>query len=96
MDSPDRLAPLRSFRADLYGCFGRRPDALIEVADALLASAPAASLPHLGLAPLHRRGWGSVYGALAEGSLGAAALRRALAARPLAGWEPVYAVDVSV
>ena len=96
MDAPDRLAPLRAFRDELYGCFGRRADALFEVGDALLASAPLASLPHLSLSPLHRRGRGSVYGALAEGSLGADALRGALAARPLAGGQPVYAVDVSV
>lgn len=96
MDSPDRLAPLRSFRAALYACFDRRADALFEVADALLASAPVASLPHLSLAPLHRRGWGSVYAALAEGSIDADALRDALAAHPLADDRAVYAVDVSV
>ena len=96
MDAPDRLAPLRAFRDELHGCFGRRADALFEVADALLASAPPASLPHLSLSPLHRRGWGSVYGALTAGSLSADALRAALSARPLAGGEPVYAVDVSV
>ena len=96
MDSPDLLAPLRSFRAALYACFDRRADALFEVADALLASAPVASLPHLSLAPLHRRGWGSVYAALSEGRIASDALRAAVASAPLGGGQPVYAVDVSV
>ena len=96
MDGPDPLAPLRAFRAALHGCFPRRADALFEVADALLASAPPASLPHLSLAPLHRRGWGSVYAALAEGRIDAGALREAATAHPLDGGAAVYAVDVSV
>ena len=53
-------------------------------------------MSQLSLAPLHRGGWGSDYGALAEGSLGAAARRRAVAVRPLAGGEPASAVDLSV
>jgi len=96
MDSPARFAPLRDFRSALYACFERRADALFEVADALLVSAPVASLPQLSLAPLHRRGWGSVYAALAEGRIDADALRDALAARPLAGGRPIFAIDVSV
>ena len=96
MDTPARFAPLRGFRSALYGCFDRRADALFEAADALLAGAPVAALPHLSLAPLHRRGWGSVYAALAEGGIDADALRDALAAHPLADDRAVYAVDVSV
>jgi hypothetical protein len=96
MNAPDPLAPLRAFRDELYGCFGRRADALFEVADALLASAPVAALPHLSLAPLHRRGWGGVYAALGEGRIDADAFRDALAALPPGDGEPVYAVDVSV
>jgi hypothetical protein len=96
MHSPALLAPLRSFRDALDACFARRADALFEAADALLASPRVASLPHLSLAAVHRRGWGSVYGALAEGRINAEALRDALAARPLAGGQAVYAVDVSV
>jgi len=46
MDSPD-LAPLRAFRDALYACFGRRADALFEVADALLAVAPVPALPSI-------------------------------------------------
>ncbi|CAA9554457.1 MAG: hypothetical protein AVDCRST_MAG59-2038, partial [uncultured Thermomicrobiales bacterium] len=96
MDSPDPFAPLRSFRAALYACFDRRADALFEITDALLASAPPASLPHLSLAPCHRRGWGSVYASLAEGRIAADTLRAAVASVPLAGGQPVFAVDVSV
>lgn len=96
MNASASLSALHAFRDDLYACFDRRADALFEVSDALMTSAPIASLPHLSLAPLHRRGWGSVYAALAEGHIDADALRAALAARPLAGGESVFAVDVSV
>ena len=35
--------------------------------DALLAAEPVTSLPHLSLQAAHRRGWGSLYDALAAG-----------------------------
>ena len=54
--SVESVAPLRSLRDVLYACVARRADALFEVVDALLASPPVLSLPHLSLAPLHRRG----------------------------------------
>ena len=96
MDAPTPLEALAAFRADFYTCLDRRADALFELGDALVAGAPLASLPHLSLVPLHRRGWGSVYAALAEGHIDHDALRRIVAARPLAGGQPVYAVDVGV
>jgi hypothetical protein len=96
MNDSAPLIALGSFRGALYASLERRADALFEACDALLVSAPVAALPHLSLAPLHRRGWGSVYAALAEGRIDAEALRDALAAHPLAGGEPVYAIDVSV
>jgi hypothetical protein len=65
------------------------------VADARLAADALASLPHLSLVPLHRRGWGSVYAALAQGRLRVDALRALLAAHPPADGRPIYAVDVS-
>ncbi len=71
MDTPDPLAPLRAFRDALYACFDRRADALVELADAVLATGPVPSLPPLSLVPLHRRRWGSVYDALAAGRLSA-------------------------
>jgi hypothetical protein len=58
------LAQLGGFRAELHACFPRRADALFELGDALLcAPGPVASLPHLGLEPVHQRGWASVYAA---------------------------------
>jgi hypothetical protein len=95
MDSHAPLAPLRRFRDALYAGFDRRADALFEVVDALLAATPGLSLPHLSLVPLHRRGWGSVYDALASGRMDEGALRAAMARHRLAEDQPVYAVDVS-
>jgi hypothetical protein len=62
------LARLGGFRAELHACFTRRADALFELGDALLCTqTPLPSLPHLSLEPVCRRGWGSVYAALARG-----------------------------
>ncbi len=96
IDSTAPPAPLRSFGDALYACFDRRPDALFELADALLAAAPVPALPHLSLAPSHGRGWGSVYDALADGRVDGDALRAALTRQPSTGGQPIYAVDVSV
>src|SRR5215218_5167317 len=93
---PAALQDLRSFRSELYDGFVRRADALFELVDALLAADGLPSLPHLSLLALHRRGWGSVYDALAAGWLDPDALRAAVARRPLAEGRPIYAVDVSV
>ena len=95
MPAPD-LASLRTFRADLYGCVPRRADALFELVDALLAAESVTSLPHLSLQAAHRRGWGSLYDALAEGRLDVAALRATLAQYPATDGQPVYAIDLSV
>jgi hypothetical protein len=68
----------------------------LDLADALLsAPGPIASLPHLSLEPAHRRGWGSTYAALARGRIDAERLRDLLAGYPLAGGQPIYAVDVT-
>jgi hypothetical protein len=92
----DPLAVLRDFRADLYGCLDSRRDALFELQDALLSSGPVLSPAHLSLEAVHRRGWGSLYAALARGEIDAEALRALLARHPLVAETPVYAVDVSV
>jgi hypothetical protein len=90
------LARLQGFRAELYACCTRRADALVDLTDALLsAPGPVASLPHLSLEPAHRRGWGSLYAALAHGRMDAERLRDLLAGQPLAGGLPIYAVDVT-
>src|SRR5919201_5520143 len=64
---PFPLARLGHFRTELHACCTRRADALFELGDALLSAETLSSLPHLSLEPVCRRGWGSVYAALACG-----------------------------
>jgi hypothetical protein len=90
------LASLCAFRAAIYSALGRRRDALFELCDTLLTTGPVPSLPLLSVQPQHQRGWGSLYDALAVGQITAPTLERLLATHPLAGGEPIYAVDVSV
>jgi hypothetical protein len=78
------LERLARFRRELYWCLWRCPDALFELADAVLtAPGPVASLPYLSLEPAFRRGHGMIYRALGCGGVDAGALRDLLvAARP--------------
>src|SRR5689334_19482945 len=92
----DPLAVLVAFRAARYACVGPRRDALFELGDALLTGGAVPSPVHLSLEPVHRRGWGSLYAALARGEVDADAARALLADHPLTDTPPVYAVDVSV
>src|SRR6476619_2568379 len=87
---------LRRFRAGVYGAFGARRDALFELLDAATAAGLVPSLAHLSLAAVHRRGWGSLYAALAEGSMDLPALRELVGHHPLDDGQPVYALDTSV
>ncbi len=100
MDSAAQpLDGLHTFRNSLYRCFGRRADALFELADALLTAGAVPSPVHLSLAPVHRRGWGSLYAALSRGRIEEGPLRELLARHAWTGdasRAPVYAVDVSV
>jgi len=101
MDSSARpLDALRAFRDSFYQCFDRRADALFELTDALLTAGTVSSPPHLSLAAVHRRGWGSLYAALSKGRINEENLRDLLARRPLRddsrGASPIYAVDISV
>jgi hypothetical protein len=73
------LTRLQTFRANAYACLRRRQDALFELGDALLSAGPVSSPVHLSLEPHHRRGWGSLYAALADGDLDTDALRGVLA-----------------
>jgi DDE superfamily endonuclease len=97
MEPPDAL---QTFRRSFYKCLHRRPDALFELADAILtADGTAPSPAHLSLQTPHRRGWGSLYAALWRGRIDDEALRKLLARYPLAsaqGEPSVYAVDTSV
>ena len=88
------LQQLRDFRDGLYRCLGRRRDALFELVDALLAAEVMPSLPHLSLVPTHRRGWGSVYAALAAGEVDTERLAELFVAHR-GGGAPVFAVDAS-
>src|SRR3954464_5182987 len=95
VDQSLSTAGLQRFRGELYRCLGRRRDALFELVDALLAAESMPSLPHLRLLPIHRRGWGSVYAALAVGEVDAVRLAEVLAAQAPEVASPVFAVDAS-
>lgn len=89
---------LRRFREELYLCFARRTDALFELIDAILDGGCVPSPPHLSLAAVHRRGWGSLYAALGRGHIEEEALRALLAGQRLSEGPDrarVYAVDRS-
>jgi hypothetical protein len=61
---------LREFRARLCECLAARPDALFELADAILCADHAVtSLVQLSLVPAFRRGHGALYAALADGRI---------------------------
>ncbi len=98
--SPQFLWDLQSFRARVYRCAGFRADALFELTDAILTAGNVPSPAHLSLAPVHRRGWCSLYAALRQGRIDADSSRDLLAGQPfddgLEEQRPkVYAVDVS-
>jgi hypothetical protein len=89
------LARLGAFRTELHACFPRRADALFQLSDALLCAQAFSSLPHLSLEPVHRRGWGSVYAALACGRIDVERLRDLLASHLPVADPLVFAVDVT-
>jgi hypothetical protein len=89
-------AELIAFRAELHNCLSGWADALFELSDALLcAPGPVGSVPSLSLEPVFRRGHGSLYKALAQGSIDTDWLRQTLVAYRPAGWPLVFAVDTS-
>jgi hypothetical protein len=96
MNECTAVTTLQTFRQALYDCFERRADALMELTDALLTAGPVLSPAHLSLEAVHRRGWGSLYAALAAGRVNTMALRDLLARHLLADGQPIYAVDCSV
>jgi hypothetical protein len=91
----DALQELARFRQGLFWCLWRRPDALFELADAVLTAGRAGSLPYLSLEPAFRRGHGMIYQALGEGGIDQEALRELLVAVRPQGWPPVFAIDAS-
>ena len=90
---------LAGFRRELYRCFARRADALLELADAVLCRQDRVHmLAELSLEPECRRGHGAVYDALNCGDVQVTRLRWALAGLPLPAWPDGrirLAVDVS-
>jgi hypothetical protein len=96
MMHPDTIQKLRDFRSELYMLFGQRADALFELCDAAVTAGLSPSLVCLSLEAVHRRGWGSLYAALAEGQIEADQARVLMARHPLANGQPIYAVDLSV
>jgi hypothetical protein len=78
MIDPVVFNALRRFRASVYQRFGRRRDALFELLDAVIVAGLVPSLAHLSLTAVHRRGWCSLYDALASGSLEAPRLREVI------------------
>src|SRR5688572_32967281 len=96
MIDPVVFNSLRRFRAGVYGAFGARSDALFDLLDAAMVAGLVPSLAHLSLTAVHRRGWGSLYDALASGSLEAPRLRELVSRYPLDDGQPIYALDTSV
>ena len=90
-----RLARLDMFRSELHACYPRRADALFGLGDALLGAQAVPSLPHLSLEPVHRRGWGGAYAALARGRIDTDRLRDLLASSLPPADPLVFAVDVT-
>src|SRR3954467_9942516 len=88
-------AALRGFREEAFACLGRRRGALFGLVDGLRAAESMPWLPHLSLLPVHRRGWGSVYAALAVGEVDAERLATVLAAQARRGGQPGLPVDAS-
>src|ERR1700732_1505550 len=87
----DALERLARCRRELYRCLWLCPDALFELADAVLsAPGPVASLPYLSLEPVFRRGHGMVYQGLAEGGIDEEALRDLLVAERERDWPLVF------
>jgi hypothetical protein len=79
---------LAGFRGELYRCLGKRRDALLELADAVLCKQDRVHmLAELSLEPECRRGHGAVYDAVNAGQVRIARLARALAALPLPRWD---------
>jgi hypothetical protein len=90
---------LSAFRGAFYRCLHKRADAMFELADAVLcAPGPVTSLPELSLDPVHRRGHGAMYDALAAGQIDIVSLRVMLSGLTLprsSGGQLRVAVDVT-
>src|SRR5881628_259245 len=86
----------RRFRTGVYGAFGARRDALSDLLDATTVAGLVPSLAYLGLTAVHRRGWGSLYDALAAGTMDTPVLREVVGRWPLDDGQPIYALETSI
>ena len=93
--SGDGLGELAGFRQRLYRCLWRCPDALFELAEAVLTAGHGGSLPYLSLEPGFRRGHGMICQGLARGGIDEEALRDLLVAVRPADWPLAFAVDAT-
>ena len=91
---------LSEFRNAVYQKVGYRPDAILDLVDALTITSQVSSPVAVSESPLFRRKFSSVYDALLEGEIEAEQLRDLLVAcqpaesETIAGYE-VYAVDAT-
>lgn len=60
---------LRQFRHDLYECFSRAKDALLNTVDALITETQATSFPELSQSVWFERKWSSLYAAFEDGRI---------------------------
>lgn len=92
------FSALIDFRRDLYACFLRAGDVLMNTVDALLSHTDAQSLVELSLSPYFTRRWSSLYDAFDNARIDRKALRslmmRSLPAIPV-GQRRVFGVDAS-
>ena len=70
---------LSDFRCQVYNCFDRAGDALMDVCDALLTETRARSLAELTMSPFFRRNWPSVYEAFQDAEFERKALQKVFA-----------------
>ena len=96
MIDPATCNALRAFRTRIYSGLGARRDALFELLDAATVGDAVPSLPYLSPPAVHRRGWGSLYAALAKGWMDEPSLREVVGRHPLDDGQPIYALDTSV
>ena len=97
MDSNTFLS-LTYFRRDLYACFLRAGDVLMNTVDALLSETNAQSLVELSLSPAFERRWSSLYDAFDNAKIDRNALRTLLVRSlppPPSGRRRVFGVDAS-
>lgn len=60
---------VNDFRHDIYGCFTRAADALLNTVDALATETQAQSFVELSLSPYFERHWSSLYEAFEDGRI---------------------------